>query len=198
MRLRLRLRIRPLPNLNHTSDCTYHVMFAYTLHYSGLLKYRNSMTSRSANVKTNISPQTVTNTNTCTLQKFVRVYLAYQIVCLKLLSPILRKLEIANYRIFYWNLSFSSEFGALKFGDSSWSHEPTESSWSRNFKQEYFWKLHKILRNFPGWQFFVFVTVFQIFGFEISNFKQRSCDILERYCTWTFRMLQAKFWKIQQ
>ena len=48
---------------------------------------------------------------------------------------------------------------------------------------KHFCKLDKILRNFPSWHFFVFVTVFKKFGFEICNFKHWSCDILERYCT---------------
>ena len=48
---------------------------------------------------------------------------------------------------------------------------------------KHFCKLDKILRNFPSWQNFVFVTVFKKFGFEICNFKHWSCDILERYCT---------------
>ena len=30
----------------------------------------------------------------------------------------------------------------------------------------------KILRNFPSWQFFVFVTVNEIFGFEYRHFMQ--------------------------
>ena len=45
-----------------------------------------------------------------------------------------------------------------------------------------FCKLDKILRNFPSWHVFVFVTVFKKFGFEICNFKHWSCDILEHYC----------------
>ena len=44
---------------------------------------------------------------------------------------------------------------------------------------------NKILRNVPSWQFFVFVTVFKKFGFEICNFKHWSCNILERYIYWT-------------
>ena len=51
---------------------------------------------------------------------------------------------------------------------------------------KHFCKLDKILRNFCTWQFFVFVTVLKIFGFEIRNFKQWSCDILERYCRGKF------------
>ena len=47
---------------------------------------------------------------------------------------------------------------------------------------KHFCKLDKILRNFPSWHFFVFVTVFKKFGFEICNLKHWSCDILERYC----------------
>ena len=45
-----------------------------------------------------------------------------------------------------------------------------------------FCKLNKILRNFCSWQFFVFVTVSKIFGFETRNFKKWSCDTLE-HCT---------------
>ena len=48
---------------------------------------------------------------------------------------------------------------------------------------KHFCKLDKILRNFPSWHFFVFVTVFMKFGFEICNFKHWSYDILERYCS---------------
>ena len=55
----------------------------------------------------------------------------------------------------------------------------------------HFCKLDKILRNFPSWHFFVFVTVFKKFGFEICDFKHRSCDILELY----FRLAHwMKFW----
>ena len=43
-------------------------------------------------------------------------------------------------------------------------------------------KSSKIVKTFPSWQRFVFVTVFKIFGFEISIFEQWSCGILERYC----------------
>ena len=45
-----------------------------------------------------------------------------------------------------------------------------------------FCKLDKFLRNFCAEQFFVFVTVSKIFGFENRNFKQWSCDISEHYC----------------
>ena len=30
---------------------------------------------------------------------------------------------------------------------------------------------------------FVFVTVYEIFGFEFCDFMQGGCDILERYCS---------------
>ena len=48
---------------------------------------------------------------------------------------------------------------------------------------KHFCKLDKILRNFPSWQNFVFVTVYEIFGFEFCHFMLWGCDILERYCT---------------
>ena len=52
-------------------------------------------------------------------------------------------------------------------------------------------KLDKILRNFSSCHFFVFVTVFKKFGFEICNFKHWSCDILERYCSlWTVNFFE--------
>ena len=35
---------------------------------------------------------------------------------------------------------------------------------------KHFCKLDKILRNFPSWQNFVFVTVYGIFGFEFCHF----------------------------
>ena len=35
---------------------------------------------------------------------------------------------------------------------------------------KHFCKLDKILRNFPSWQNFVFVTVYEIFGFEFCHF----------------------------
>ena len=44
---------------------------------------------------------------------------------------------------------------------------------------KYFCKIQKILINFPSWQYFVFLAVFKIIGFEISNFKQWSCHILK-------------------
>ena len=53
-------------------------------------------------------------------------------------------------------------------------------------KKKHFCKLDKNLRNFSSWQFFVFETVFKIFGFEIRDFKQWSCDILENYCPCVF------------
>ena len=48
---------------------------------------------------------------------------------------------------------------------------------------KYFYELDKILRNFCSRQFFVFVTVLEVFGFDICNFRQWSCDILERNCS---------------
>ena len=48
---------------------------------------------------------------------------------------------------------------------------------------KHFRKLDKNLRNFPSWHFFVSVTVFKKFRFEICNFKHWSCDISERYGT---------------
>ena len=48
---------------------------------------------------------------------------------------------------------------------------------------KHFCKLDKIFRNFCSWQFFVFVTVLKIFGFETRNFEKWSCDTLEHYCT---------------
>ena len=38
------------------------------------------------------------------------------------------------------------------------------------FSNKHFCKLDKILRNFPNWQNFVFVTVYEIFGFEFCHF----------------------------
>ena len=35
---------------------------------------------------------------------------------------------------------------------------------------KHFCKPDKILRNFPSWQNFVFVTVYEIFGFEFCHF----------------------------
>ena len=49
-------------------------------------------------------------------------------------------------------------------------------------KNKNFCKLDKILRNFCSLQIFVFVTIYEIFGFEFYHFKQWSCDISERYC----------------
>ena len=37
---------------------------------------------------------------------------------------------------------------------------------------KHFCKLDRILRNFPSWQIFVFVTVYEIFGFEFCHFMQ--------------------------
>ena len=48
---------------------------------------------------------------------------------------------------------------------------------------QHFCELSEILRNFPTWQTFVFVTVIKMLGFVICNFKQWSCDVLEGYCT---------------
>ena len=35
-----------------------------------------------------------------------------------------------------------------------------------------FCELDKISRNYPSWQIFVFLTVYEIFGFEFGHFKQ--------------------------
>ena len=37
---------------------------------------------------------------------------------------------------------------------------------------KHFCKLDEILRNFPSWQISVFMTVYDIFGFEFGHFKQ--------------------------
>ena len=37
---------------------------------------------------------------------------------------------------------------------------------------KHFCKLDEILRNFPGWQSFVFETVYETFGFESWHFMQ--------------------------
>ena len=65
----------------------------------------------------------------------------------------------------------------MKYADSNFS------STSRNISNKHFCKLGKIVRNFCSWQNFVFVTVCELFGFEVCHFKQWSCDILERYRT---------------
>ena len=59
---------------------------------------------------------------------------------------------------------------------------------------KHFCELDKLLRNVCSRQIFVFMTVYEIFGFEFFHFKQWSCGILERYCkrelkfhkTWSF------------
>ena len=57
---------------------------------------------------------------------------------------------------------------------------------------KYFWKLQTILRNFSSWQFFLLVKVYKIFGFEIRNFKQWSCNISQRYCNLVYIFLPKK------
>ena len=47
-----------------------------------------------------------------------------------------------------------------------------------------FCELDKLLRNFCSWQMFVFVRVYEIFSFEVCNFKQWSCNVSERYCSY--------------
>ena len=52
---------------------------------------------------------------------------------------------------------------------------------------KHFCKLKKILRNFPSWQTFVFVAVYEMIGFEFCHFLPRGCNILELYSKTTSR-----------
>ena len=52
---------------------------------------------------------------------------------------------------------------------------------------KHFCKLDKILRNFPSWHVFVFVTVFKKFRFEICNFKHWSFNEKATRCDQGYR-----------
>ena len=121
-------------------------------------------------------------------ESFLEFYLVYKNVCLKVLQE--KLIWICKWLTEHFSkINFQFCVQILYRKSSNWIkfcqkfHSLTFVIFVPKISNKQFRKLDKVLRNFPSWHFFVFVTVFKKFRFEICNLRNWSCNKSERYCT---------------
>ena len=89
----------------------------------------------------------------------LRLFHELPVIYISFIKPDCFNPKSFRYKVCYRIYSVFCYFGFC------YLHFQTFSVWVAKSSNEHFRKLDKILRHFCGWHFFVFVTVYEIFGF---------------------------------